>query len=180
MKALLVIDMLNDFLTGSLKCERAFHIVPEIKKVASIFREQRLPVIYCNDAHIKGIDREISLWGEHAMAGTEGAEVIEELTPQPEDYVVPKRRYSSFFGTDLDMLLRELGVDEVVLTGLHANLCLRHTAADAYFRGYGITVLSDCTEALSDEDYKDGIEYMRKYYGAEIMRSADLQKELSR
>lgn len=179
MKALLVIDMLNDFLTGSLKCERAFHIVPEIKKVSDAFREQKLPVVYCNDSHIKGIDKEIALWGEHAMAGTRGAEVIEELAPQTGDYIVPKRRYSSFFGTELDMLLRELGVDEVVLTGLQTNLCVRHTAADAYFLGYDVTVLSDCTEALSDEEYKEGIEYMRKYYNAEIVKSVDLHKELS-
>ncbi|MDY6984859.1 MAG: isochorismatase family cysteine hydrolase [Candidatus Thermoplasmatota archaeon] len=178
MKALLVIDMLNDFLTGSLKCERAFHIVPEIKKVSDAFREQGLPVVYCNDAHIKGIDREISMWGEHAMAGTRGAEVIEELAPQTGDYIVPKRRYSCFFGTELDMLLRELGVDEVVLTGLHANLCVRHTAADAYFLGYGVTVLSDCTEALSQEDYDSGLEYIRKYYGAKVMDSRDLLGEL--
>jgi nicotinamidase-related amidase len=178
MRALLIIDVLNDFLTGSLKCERAFHIVPNIEKVASALRAKRLPVIYCNDAHIKGIDGELALWGEHAIKGTEGAEVIEDLKPRAEDYIVPKRRYSCFFGTDLDTLLRELRTDEVVLTGLHANLCVRHTAADAYFRGYRITMLSDCVEALSQEEYDSGLEYVRKYYGARIATSAELMEEI--
>jgi len=178
MRALLIIDMLNDFLTGSLKCERAFHIVPNIERTASAFREKKLPVIYCNDAHIRGIDGELALWGEHAIKGTDGAEVIEDLKPHAEDYVVPKRRYSCFFGTDLDMLLRELGADEVVLTGLHANLCVRHTAADAYFLGYRITVLSDGVEALSQEDYDGGLEYIRKYYGARIASSKELMEEI--
>jgi nicotinamidase-related amidase len=178
MKALLVIDMLNDFLTGSLKCERAFHIVPDIKKVSDAFRERKMPVIYCNDAHIKGIDRELVLWGNHAIKGTDGADVIKELSPAAEDYIIPKRRYSCFFETDLDLLLGELDVDEVVLTGLHVNLCIRHTSADAYFRGYNITVLSDCVEALSQEDYDSGLEYIRKYYGAKVMDSRDLLGEL--
>ena len=178
MQALLVIDMLNDFLTGSLKCERAFHIVPSIKTISSLFRDNGLPVIYCNDAHILGIDKELAQWGEHAIKGTKGAEVIEELKPQAEDYVVSKRRYSCFFATDLDALLRELDVNEVVLTGLHANLCLRHTAADAYFLGYRITVLKDCTEALSQEDYDSGLEYIEKYYGARVIGSSDAKEEL--
>jgi nicotinamidase-related amidase len=127
---------------------------------------------------MEGIDRELVLWGEHAIKGTEGAEVIEDLEPQAEDYIVPKRRYSCFFGTDLDLLLRELGVDEVVLAGLHANLCVRHTAADAYFLGYKITVLRDCVEALSQEDYDSGLEYIEKYYGARIVTSAELREEM--
>jgi nicotinamidase-related amidase len=178
MQALLVIDMLNDFLTGSLKCERAFHIVPNIKTISSLFRDNGLPVIYCNDAHIKGVDKELALWGDHALKGTKGAEVIEDLEPQAEDYIVPKRRYSCFFATDLDMLLRELDVGEVVLTGLHANLCLRHTAADAYFLGYRITMLKDCTEALSQEDYRSGMEYIEKYYGARVIGISDIKEEL--
>ncbi len=61
---------------NKIRGERAFHIVPEIKKVSDAFREQRLPVIYCNDSHIKGIDKEISLWGEPSIRGTDGAKAM--------------------------------------------------------------------------------------------------------
>ena len=77
--AILVVDMLNDFVTGALTCERAKAIVPATAKLLDAARAAGVPVIFCNDAHIKGIDRELALWGDHAIAGTKGAEVIPEL-----------------------------------------------------------------------------------------------------
>ncbi len=174
--AVLVIDMLNDFVRGSLKCERAEAIVPRIRKLLEEVRGLGIPVIYANDAHMPKVDHEFRLWGEHAVKGTWGAEVIDELRPAEGDYVVEKRRYSAFFETGLDMLLRELGVDTVVLTGLHTNMCVKHTAADAFYRGYGIVVLSDCVQAFTQEDHEWGLKYMERVYGAKIMTSEDFLK----
>ena len=115
-QAVLVVDMLNDFVTGALKCDRGLAIVPKTAKLLDGARRAGVPVIFCNDAHLKGVDHELKLWGDHAIAGTEGAQVIPELGLCDKDYVVPKRRYSGFFHTDLDLLLKELGVDTVVLT----------------------------------------------------------------
>ena len=108
--AILVVDMLNDFVTGALGCDRARDIVPATAKLLDAARKAGVPVIYCNDAHRPGIDRELQLWGDHAIAGTKGAEVIPELAPQACDYVVPKRRYSGFFQTDLDILLMSITI----------------------------------------------------------------------
>ena len=166
--AILVVDMLNDFVTGALTCERAKAIVPATAKLLDAARAAGVPVIFCNDAHIKGIDRELALWGDHAIAGTKGAEVIPELKVCEKDYVVPKRRYSGFFHTDLDLLLRELGVDTVVMTGLHTHMCVRHTTADAYCLGYNIVVAKDATDSFTKEDYDYGIKYLKEVYGAEI------------
>ena len=102
--AILVVDMLNDFVTGALKCDRGLAIVPQTAKLLKEARLCNVPVIFCNDAHIKGIDHELKLWGDHAIAGTKGAEVIPELELCEKDYVVPKRRYSGFFRTDLELL----------------------------------------------------------------------------
>lgn len=167
-RAILVVDMLNDFVTGALKCDRGLAIVPKTAELLRGAREKGVPVIFCNDAHLKGIDHELKLWGDHAIAGTEGAEVIPELELCDKDYVVPKRRYSGFFHTDLDLLLKELGVDTVILTGLHAHMCVRHTAADAYQLGYGIVVAKDATDSFTEEDYLYGIKYLKEVYGAEI------------
>ena len=128
-QAILVVDMLNDFVTGALKCDRGLAIVPQTAKLLDGARKAGIPVIFCNDAHLKGIDHELKLWGDHAIAGTKGAEVIPELHLSDIDYVVPKRRYSGFFHTDLDLLLRELGVDTVIMTGLHAHTCAYVTPA---------------------------------------------------
>ena len=140
--AILVVDMLNDFVTGALTCDRGKAIVPATAELLDAARAAGVPVIFCNDAHIKGIDRELKLWGDHAIAGTPGAQVIPELKVSDKDYVVPKRRYSGFFQTDLDILLTELGVKTVVMTGLHTHMCVRHTSADAYCLGYDVVAVS--------------------------------------
>lgn len=166
--AILVVDMLNDFVTGALKCERGQAIVPQTAKLLAAARENQVTVVFCNDAHLKGIDHELKLWGDHAIAGTKGAEVIPELNLCAKDYVVPKRRYSGFFRTDLELLLQELGIDTVIMTGLHTHMCVRHTTADAYCLGYNIVVAADATDSFTEEDYNSGIEYLKSVYGAEI------------
>ena len=166
--AILVVDMLNDFVTGALKCDRGLAIVPKTAELLRAARAKNVPVIFCNDAHLKDIDHELKLWGDHAIAGTKGAEVIPELELCATDYVVPKRRYSGFFHTDLDLLLKELGVDTVILTGLHAHMCVRHTAADAYQLGYDVVVAKDATDSFTEEDYLYGIKYLRETYGAKV------------
>lgn len=176
--AVLVVDMLNDFVTGALKCDRGLKIVPKTAELLNGCREKGIPVIFCNDAHIKGIDHELKLWGDHAIAGTEGAEVIPELQLCEKDYVVPKRRYSGFFHTDLDLLLKELGVDTVIMTGLHTHMCVRHTSADAYQLGYSVVVAKDATDSFTQEDYDYGIKYLKEVYGAEITDVNTLLKTL--
>lgn len=166
--AILVVDMLNDFVTGALKCDRGLAIVPNVARLLRGARGAGVPVIFCNDAHLKGIDHELKLWGDHAIAGTPGAEVIPELELCDSDYVVPKRRYSGFFHTDLDLLLQELDVGTVIMTGLHTHMCVRHTSADAYQLGYQVVVASDATDAFTEEDYQSGLRYLKEVYGAEI------------
>jgi nicotinamidase-related amidase len=172
--AILVVDMLNDFVTGSLGCERGQAIVPATAELLNAARECGIPVIFCNDAHIKDIDIELKLWGDHAIAGTEGAQVIPELNLGEGDYVVPKRRYSGFFQTDLDILLRELGIKTCIMTGLHAHMCVRHTSADAYQLGYKVVVAKEATDSFTEQDYKSGLEYLKTCYDADAFSNKDL------
>ncbi len=178
--AILVVDMLNDFVTGALKCDRGLAIVPKTAELLDGARKAGVPVIFCNDAHLKGIDREFEVWGEHAIAGTHGAEVIPELGLCEKDYVVPKRRYSGFFHTDLDLLLRELGVNTVIMTGLHAHMCVRHTAADAFQLGYHVVVATDATDSFTEEDYLYGIKYLKEVYGAEAYTVSEILDQFER
>lgn len=172
--AILVVDMLNDFVYGALTCERGKAIVPATAKLLNAAREKGVPVIFCNDAHIKDIDRELALWGDHAIAGTPGAEVIPELCLSERDYVVPKRRYSGFFQTDLDILLRELGVKTLVMTGLHTHMCVRHTSADAYSLGYDVVVAKEATDSFTEEDYISGLAYLKTCYGADAYTNEEV------
>lgn len=172
--AVLVVDMLNDFVTGSLKCDRGLAIVKPTAELLDEARKNNIPVIFCNDAHLKGIDKELELWGDHAIAGTKGAEVIPELHVSEKDYIVPKRRYSGFFQTSLDILLRELGVETVILTGLHTHMCVRHTSADAYQLGYKVVVAVEGTNSFTKEDYEYGLKYLKDVYGAEEYTNKEL------
>lgn len=170
--AVLVVDMINEFVTGNLGCERGKAIVPQCVELLKTAREKGLPIIYCCDAHVPG-DGELKLWGDHAIAGTSEAQVIPELAPQAGDHMVLKRRYSGFFGTDLDMRLRELGVDGVIICGLLVNLCIQHTAADAYLLGYEVVVPSDTTDAIEESVYNYCMDYLKMAYGAKTPKAAE-------
>ena len=168
--------MLKDFVDGKLKCERAQQIIPNIARLNKEARNNNVPVVYLNDAHTE-YDFENKRWGAHAIAGTEGAQVIEQLKPQKGDYTVDKRTYSGFFETNLDSLLRALKVDTVYLTGLHTNMCARHTAADAFFRGYQPVAVEDGLNAFTEEDHQEGLKYLKFAYGAPIRKVDDIIKQ---
>ena len=175
--AVVVVDMINDFVSGTLKCERAVKIIPNIQRLLDFARKKKIPVIYTNDTHLPGIDEEFEIWPQHALVGTKGAEVIKELEPVKGDYVLQKRRYSAFFGTYLDLLLRELKVETLMLVGLVTNVCIQNTAGDAFFRGYRVIVPEDCVEATSEEAQKAGIEYMKTIYGCKITNLDELMRK---
>jgi len=165
--------MLNDFVKGELKIPSAQDIVPNIRNLIEFFHRKKLPVIYVCDSHIKGVDYELKIWGEHAIKDSWGAKIIDELAPGSEDHVVHKRRYSGFFETDLDLLLRELKADTLVLTGVSTNICVQHTAADAFFRNYKIIVVSDATAAFTNEAHEQALQYMKEIYKADILSTKE-------
>ena len=182
--AILVIDMQNDFVKGKLKCERAARIIPNIGALLDAAIQKQIPVFYCIDEHLSIDTYEMNLWGPHAMKGSEGAKVIDELKPSSKEseYIIPKRTYSAFDGTGLDRALRGLyngnGADTLIITGLHTNICDRHTAYDAFVRGFNIIVAEDGVEAFTEEEHKSGLDYIKRIYGAKIMKIQDIIKSL--
>lgn len=175
--AVIVIDMLEDFIYGPLKNDRAKKIIPPIAKLLTYARKLNWVVVYANDAHVAG-DPEEAVWGKHALANSPGAQVIKKLSPQKGDFVIGKRTYSAFYETGLDGLLRQHTIDTVILSGQHTHICVRHTAADAFIRNYKIIVPSDCVEAFSDDIQHDGLEYLKMCYGAKITVSIDFSSSI--
>ncbi len=171
--ALIIIDMLEEFVHGRLKSPEAESIIPVIKKLIDTAREKRVPVIYVADNHFP-VDHELKVWGPHALKGSSEARIVEELEPGPDDYVLYKRSYSGFRDTGLDMLLRDLGVDTVILTGIHTHICVLHTAWDAFYYGYNIIVAKDGVAAFSREDHEYALKYMEKIYGAKLLSSQEV------
>lgn len=171
--AVLVLDMIADFTTGPMGSEGARKIRPAVRRLLRSARAAKVPVLYGQEAHTPS-DPELKLWGPHGMARTPGARTDPMLQPKPAEPVVPKHTYDAFHGTDLDDRLRALGVDAVVLAGVCTEICVQHTAAGAFFRGYRVVVARDGTSALVPEEHERALGFMKKMYGARVTTTADL------
>jgi len=176
--ALLVIDMIREFVTGRLGGAHAQAVVTGIERLVDAARRSGSPVVYITDAHLPGVDHEFEVWGSHAVAGSPEAEVVPELEPEEGDHRLYKRRYSAFYATGLDALLRELKVDTVILTGVLTNICVQHTAAAAYFRDYRVVVPTDCVNALTPEEQETSLAFMARMYDAMLTDSDSVVKTL--
>lgn len=159
---LLVIDMLNDFVRegAPLEVPQAREIIPNIREKINWARKNKIPVIYICDSH-RAEDKEFNYWPPHAIEGTSGAEVVRELSPQKEDFVVKKRRYSAFLGTGLELLLRELEVGTLHITGILTNVCVLYTAAEAIMRDYEVVVYKDCVASTSSANHNFALDQMK-------------------
>ena len=154
-KALLIVDMINDFLTkGSpLQVPAGRWIVENIAGEINYARDKTRPIIYVCDQHPQE-DPQFAHCPPHAVAGTEGADIIYELAPKPYDHVIHKSGYSGFFRTELGALLDELGIDEVLICGVLTNVGVLYTAMDALQRGFRVIVPETCVAALTEADHK--------------------------
>ena len=169
--ALLVIDVLG----GDSGLPEGFEEeAGNCVRLADAARVAGVPVIFCNDAHIPAYDRELELWGEHGVAGTEGATPLAEFGDRSGDVIIPKRRYDAFFQTDLDLTLRELGIDTVVAVGCDANICVLHTLAGAYYRGYRSIVAADAVWTFLVGTLNGALEHMSACFDTRVSATAEL------
>ena len=135
-------------------------------------RAAGVPVIFADDAHVPGLDRELELWGDHGIAGTEDAKPAAAFEVGEGDYVIPTRRYDAFFQTDLDLTLRELGVDTLIVVGADTNICVLQTLAGAYFRAYKTIVAADATATFLIGTQEYGLEYFSRCYDSRVVDTA--------
>ncbi|MEA3489751.1 MAG: isochorismatase family cysteine hydrolase [Candidatus Omnitrophota bacterium] len=170
MRVLLIIDMLKDFMEkeGPLYCgDNSRKIIPFIKKKIDECRGPDCKVIYSCDAHAPD-DREFSMFSPHAVKGSEGAKVIEELEPAPGDIVVEKTTVIPFYGTDLERLFVELNPEEVDVVGVCTSICVMEAVADLSVRGYRTVVFKDGIADFDKEAHDFALKRMESVYGAEI------------
>jgi nicotinamidase/pyrazinamidase len=170
-RALVVIDMIEDFVRegGALYCGPSMaQIVPVIQGELERARSGGELVVYLKDDHLPD-DAEFAQFPPHAISGTSGARIVPELEPHAADIVIPKRRYSGFFGTDLDITLRERGVDTLRLVGDCTNICVLYTAADARNLGYAVEVVRDGVTSFDLEAHADALRELEKTLGATIL-----------
>lgn len=154
--ALLVIDMQRFFLepgSSAFTCG-GLAILPTLRRLIAAFRRAGRPVIYTRHVHHPdGSDAGILgwWWDDMCREGSPESEVHGEIAPLPGDKVVFKHRYSAFYNTDLETVLRCLGVEDLVISGVMTNLCCETTARDAYCRDHRVFFLADGTGTVSEE-----------------------------
>jgi nicotinamidase/pyrazinamidase len=163
--------MIHDFAdpAGALYCGPSMPpVIAAITRELARARAAHEPVVYLTDDHLPG-DAEFQMFPPHAIHGSKGAEIIPQLAPSATDAVIPKRRYSGFFGTDLDITLREKGVDALRLVGDCTNICVLYTAADARNLGYAVEVVRDAVTSFDLEAHRDALRELEKTLGATIV-----------
>jgi biuret amidohydrolase len=151
--AMIVVDMQNDFVAAGAPMETpaARAMVSKLAEALKICRDAGIRVIYTAHVHRRdGCDMGLfddmhpPIANRDALVdGTPGVDIYLELAPEPGEHVIKKHRYSGFFGTDLDIILREWGVDTVIISGTTTENCCHATARDAMFRNYRVAFLSD-------------------------------------
>jgi nicotinamidase-related amidase len=170
-EALLVIDMLNDFVLpqAPLEVPETRRILPKLSLELAVARRRGIPIIYVNDSH-KPKDPEFTKmgWPPHAVQGTEGALVVKQVCPRKGDRIVAKHSYSGFYGTSLHRVLKGLGVTSLVLTGCVTNICILYIAYEARLRGYEVRVKKDCVAGLALDSHEFALRQMRDTLGVQI------------
>ena len=166
-KVLVLVDFINplDFPGGEKLAEPALAAAKVTAQLKARLDKQGVPTIYANDNY--------GVWQSdfHSLVssclGMEGpaGEIARLLYPQANDITVLKPRHSAFFGSPLELLLDEMGAQDLVICGLASDICVQLTAMDAFLREYRIWVPSDCTAAETPQAWKASIAYM-----AEILR----------
>jgi len=171
MKALLVVDMLEDFLgeEGALFCgKEAREIIPFVRERINLAHQEGALVIYICDAHRED-DLEFSMFPKHCLEGTKGAGIIEELKTRDSDIIIKKTRYSGFYGTDLEKVLKEHQVEEVEIVGVCASICVMDTVGDLRNRDYQVTIYKKGIADFDEEAQRSALKRMEKIYGAKVI-----------
>ncbi|VUT26554.1 MAG: nicotinamidase/pyrazinamidase [Candidatus Methanolliviera sp. GoM_asphalt] len=173
--ALIVVDMQNDFCMkdGVLYIEGVEEIFEDTRKAIEEARRSKVEVIFTQDWHEED-DIEFDIWPKHCIKETWGSEIIEVLGALEEDHKIRGRRYSAFFATDLDIFLKESGIEDLVICGVMTNICVLHTAGDASMRGYNVFILKDCVKAPSDYEEEYALKHMENVFNAKVIRSDEI------
>ncbi len=181
--ALMIVDMQEDIVKMREATQRS---VPMLRSVLDAFRKKGLPVFHIirlyrkdwSDVELVRI-QEFTVKGARVIENTPGARIVTPLAPREGEYVIPKKRWSGFFMTELPLLTLRLGIKSVVIGGTQTPNCVRTTAFDALAYDLDVTVLSDGTTASTPEIHEANLLDM-KNVGVKIKTCDDVIAELER
>jgi nicotinamidase-related amidase len=173
-RVLVIVDMQREFVDEDGLCYFPLFrtVIESIAKLLEQARARGIPIIFVRTAwRADGSDVATHTGGAHELRqrgmreNSRGTEIIPELAPVPSDYIVVKKRYSAFYMTDMELLLRGLHVREVIFAGCATNFCVRASVEDAANRDFDPVVLSDCVAGTSDEGHRQSLNDIQAGFG---------------
>ncbi len=177
--AVLVVDMLKDFFTdgGAMVLDGGEVLYQPHRELLAGARAAGMPVFWLNQ-DLPPDDSLFETRAVHCLTGSWGAEIVDEISVEETDVVIPKRRYSGFFQTTLDLNLRERSIDTVIVTGVVTNICVRSTVHDAFFLSYKVLVPEDLVMATSTQAQEVTLYDIETHYGC-VTKLSDLMTVLN-
>jgi nicotinamidase-related amidase len=178
--ALIVVDMLNDFLQTWAPATKQ-RLIESTNALMGIVRGHDRPVIWIRqefrpdltdafpEMRAKGI--------RITIQGTPGCQMVSDLEVNPADMIIVKKRYSAFYGTTLDRVLADLKPDGIILAGINTHACIRMTAIDAYQRDWEVILAADCVDSYDREHHEVSLRYMKGKIAA-VMSNEEIRKML--
>jgi len=179
--AIIVVDMLKDNLKESPRnpyFQAGKTIIPNLQRLLEKGRKKGFPIIFACDSFLQG---DFIFGGKmkvHSLRGTKGAEVIDDLKPESTDIILPKRRFSAFFKTDLDQTLRTLDIDTIVVTGITTEVCVLMTVMDGLSHDFSAILLEDCSASRDEEFHQECLHLYRDFALYPLLRIMTLDEFL--
>lgn len=178
--AVIVVDMVKDNLKPEYPVSIQIRsIVPTLQRLIQEARTRGYPIVFACDSYLPDDFIFQGRMKPHSIQGTEGAQIMEDLSPQPTDLVLPKRRFSAFFQTGLENRLKGWGVDTLALAGVTTHVCVLMTALDAICYDFRVLVLEDCCASHREEVHQSIVEIYKRSGLDPLLRFIGLDEFLS-
>lgn len=176
--AVIIVDMIKDNVDSSLHGgikQEAQKIIPTINRLLAYARSKDFPIIFANDSFLPADFIFQGKMKPHALRGTPGVEIARGIERRETDIVLEKRRFSAFFKTDLDISLRNKGVDTIVVGGINTNVCVLLTAMDGLANDFRAIILENCCACYKSEVHEATIDIYRNFADPFLLRVMKLE-----
>jgi len=155
-----------------------------VREIVDASRVRGIPVIFVQEVHkpsLADFGRELDgVEAVHCLEGDLATELADGLDPRPDEYLIRKRRYSAFFATELELVLKSLGVSTLILVGALTDVCVHYTFADAHQHDYHVRVVTDCVGGSSRRAHDAALRAMEYLQRDCLVTAADLLDALAR
>lgn len=167
-EVIIVVDMLKGFLEKGYPLYCGGDARTIIPNVVSLLKDKKeAEIIYVCDNHAED-DREFKMFPKHCVKGSVESEIIDELKPF-KGRVIPKTRYSGFYNTSLEDVLKEIAPEKVTVVGVCTDICVMHTVADLRNRDYSVEVPANCVASFDSDNHRFALRHIEKILGAKIV-----------